>query len=173
MKQLTSIVLIGIALALGSLALAAEEKTKAKEPEKSASTTTAGHVMLNPADVKWMDAPPSLPAGAKMAVLEGDPGKAGPFTVRLQTPAGYKIPPHTHPTAEAVTVISGTFHLGHGPKFDEANLTEMKAGGFAVMPAGMQHFVSSKGECIVQVHAMGPFEINYVNPADDPRQTKK
>src|SRR5207253_6471324 len=78
------------------------------------------HKIVTPADLQWADAPPSLPPGAKMAVLSGDPGKAGPFTVRMQAPAGYKIPPHTHPTDERVTVISGNFRVGMGDKIDEA-----------------------------------------------------
>jgi quercetin dioxygenase-like cupin family protein len=108
-----------------------------------------------------------------MAVLEGDPGKKGPFTVRLQAPAGYKIPPHTHPTAERVTVISGALHLGMGDKLDEAAGQELAAGSFAVMPAGMKHFAWATDETVIQISSMGPFAIKYVNLADDPRKAKK
>jgi quercetin dioxygenase-like cupin family protein len=169
MKPIISIGLLGVALTLSSLVLAADEKPKTKET----AATTSEHVMFAAADLKWVDAPPSLPAGAKIAILEGDPKKEGLFTIRLQMPAGFKIPAHTHPTAEHVTVISGTLNLGMGPKFDEATAKDMATGGYAVMPAGMQHFAGSKEGCIVQVHAMGPFEVKYVNPADDPRQAKK
>lgn len=163
MKKITSVALFAAALAICSLAFALDEKPVAKSE----------HVMLAAADLKWAAGPPALPAGAKVAVLAGDPGKAGPFTIRLQFPAGFKIPPHTHPTAEHVTVISGTLALGSGPKFDEAAAHEMTAGAFAMMPAGMQHFAWSKTESVVQVHGMGPFEVKYVNPTDDPRSTKK
>jgi quercetin dioxygenase-like cupin family protein len=163
MKQITSAALIVAALALSSLAFALDEKPVAKSE----------HVMFAAADLKWGDGPPALPAGAKIAVLSGDPGKAGAFTVRLKFPTGYKVPPHTHPTAENVTVISGTLGLGSGAKFDEAAAHEMTAGGFAVMPAGMEHFAWCKSECVVQIHSMGPFEVKYVNPTDDPRQAKK
>ncbi|MEY2518980.1 MAG: hypothetical protein QOF24_739 [Verrucomicrobiota bacterium] len=169
MKKITSVALLGAALALSSIAFALDEKPKAKEPAAASSE----HVMFAPGDLKWADGPPALPAGAKIAVLQGDPGKAGPFTVRLQFPTGFKVPPHTHPTAEHVTVISGTLGLGMGAKFDEAAAHEMTAGGFAVMPAGMQHFAICKSECVVQIHAAGPFEVKYVNPADDPRTAKK
>ncbi|MEY2494175.1 MAG: hypothetical protein QOJ45_667 [Verrucomicrobiota bacterium] len=169
MKKITSVALLGAALALSSLALALDEKPKAKEPAAASSE----HVMFAPGDLKWSDGPPALPAGAKIAVLQGDPGKAAPFTVRLQFPTGYKVPPHTHPTAEHVTVIAGTLGLGMGAKLDEAAAHEMTVGGFAVMPAGMQHFAICKTECVVQIHAMGPFEVKYVNPADDPRPAKK
>jgi len=163
MKKITPILLFVVGLAFCSLVLAIDEKPAAKSE----------HVMYNAADLKWADAPPALPAGAKIAVLEGDPGKAGLFTIRLQMPAGYKIPAHTHPTAEHVTVISGISQFGMGPKWDSAATHEMTAGGFVTMPAGMQHFAGTTSGCIVQVHAMGPFEITYVNPADDPRGPKK
>jgi quercetin dioxygenase-like cupin family protein len=163
MKKITSLALGAAAVAICSLAFALDEKPIAKSE----------HVMFAAADLKWADAPPSLPAGAKIAVLEGDPGKAGPFTIRLKTPAGYKVPAHTHPTAEGITVISGSFSMGTGPKLDEAAGHEMSVGAFALMPAGTQHYAWSKSESIIQVHSTGPFEINYVNPADDPRRVKK
>jgi quercetin dioxygenase-like cupin family protein len=163
MKKVTSACLFAAALAISSLALALDEKPIAKSE----------HVMFAAADLKWTDAPPSLPAGAKIAVLTGDPGKAGPFTIRLKFPAGYKVPPHTHPTAENVTVVSGTVGLGSGAKFDEAAGHEMTVGGFAAMPAGMEHFAWCKSECVLQIHSTGPFEVKYVNSADDPRGTKK
>jgi quercetin dioxygenase-like cupin family protein len=164
-------VIAGAALALASLAMAAEQK--AKEPQKSAAEADMKHVLLTPADLQWGEAPPGLPAGAKLAVLEGDPTKKGPFTIRLQMPDGYKIMPHTHPTAEKVTIISGTGFLGMGGKFDEAAAKQMEPGSFAIMPAGMQHFAFAKGETVVQISGKGPFEIKYVNPADDPRQAKQ
>src|SRR5690348_5034504 len=80
----------------------------AVEPSASTSAMPEHHVM-KPADLKWGDAPPGLPAGGKMAVLNGDPTQTGAFTVRLKAPAGYKVMPHTHPTAERLTVIAGTF----------------------------------------------------------------
>jgi quercetin dioxygenase-like cupin family protein len=167
MKQITTLVLLGAGLALSSLVFAADEKAKTE------TAASPEHVMYAAADLKWSDAPPSLPAGAKISVLDGDPGKQGMFTIRLQMPAGYKIPAHTHPTTEHVTVISGTTYLGMGPKLDDATAKAMTAGAYVVMPAGMQHFAGTKEGCIVQVHATGPFEIKYVNPADDPRQAKK
>jgi len=170
MKKIISTLLLGAVLALSSLTIAQEKKQGSKE--FSNATATAAHTVLTPADLKWGDAPPGLPAGAKLAVLEGDPAKKGPFTIRFQTPDGYKVAPHHHPTAERITVISGTFFLGMGTQFDEAAGHEMAAGSFAVMPAGMNHFAWSKGETIVQIHGRGPFEIKYVNPADDPRNTK-
>jgi hypothetical protein len=173
MKKLA--LLFGFILAFSSFAIATEEKESPKDSDQAKSTVsaTSAHVLFVPADVKWMDGPPSLPAGAKMAILEGDPAEAGPFTMRLKVPDGFKIAPHTHPAVEHVTVISGTFHLGMGEKFDAAAGREMPAGSFGFMPAGMKHFGWAKGETVVQVHGLGPWKIVYVNPADDPRNAKK
>ena len=163
MKKITSFMLIAIALAIYSFAFAVDQQP----------VTKTDHTVFAAGDLKWGPAPPSLPAGAQATVLEGDPGKSGPFTIRLKAPAGWKVPPHTHPTAEGITVISGTSALGHGPKFDEAAAQEMMPGAFAIMPAGMRHYAWCQTECVIQIHSTGPFEINYVNPADDPRGAKK
>jgi anti-sigma factor ChrR (cupin superfamily) len=124
-----------------------------------------------PVDVVWKEGPPSLPAGAKLAVLEGDPSKEGPFTMRLRLPDGYKIPPHWHPKVEHVTVISGTFNVGMGDRFDQTATRAMPAGTFGHWPAEMKHFVWTKGDTVVQLHGIGPWTITY-NPADDPRRPK-
>ena len=126
-----------------------------------------------PDELTWKDGPPSLPKGAKIAVLEGDPAKPGPFVFRVKVPDGYRIPPHTHPKPERVTVISGTFNIGMGDKFDASKGKAMPAGTYGTWPAGMKHFVWVKGETVVQFHGNGPWEIEYINPADDPRKRKK
>jgi quercetin dioxygenase-like cupin family protein len=131
-------------------------------------TPPSSHVMVEGAQVKWGPAPPVFNKGAQMAVLSGNPGAAGPFVVRLKMPAGYKIAPHWHPTDEHVTVISGTFSLGMGDTFDAKSTKSLAPGGYALMPAEMRHFAWTKNGATVQVHGMGPFAINYVNPADDP-----
>jgi quercetin dioxygenase-like cupin family protein len=169
MKKIALILILPLVLSLA--AVAAQKKDASKKLTESA--TSEQHVVLNAADLKWGDAPPGLPPGAKLAVLAGDPNKKGLFTVRLQTPAGYKVPPHTHPTAEHITVISGTFNIGTGDKFDEAAGKEMGAGGYMVMPPGMKHYAWTPAETIIQVQGMGPFVIKYVNPADDPRNAKQ
>ena len=111
MKKIALILTLPLILSLVALAAQKDASQKSTEP-----ATSEQHVVLNPADLKWGDAPPGLPPGAKLAVLAGDPNKKGLFTVRLQTPAGYKVPPRTHPTAEHITVISGTFNIGTGDK---------------------------------------------------------
>ena len=126
------------------------------------------HVMMDAPAIKWGDAPPSLPPGAKLAVIAGDPSKPGPFVIRAQMPAGYKIAPHWHPGDENVTVLSGTVALGMGDSWDDAKMQSMGVGGYAALPAQMHHYFMSKTASTIQVHGSGPFAVNYVNPADDP-----
>lgn len=133
-----------------------------------AQSSAPAHVLLRAADLKWGQAPPAFEKGASLAVLSGDPGKPGPFVVRLKMPAGYKIAAHWHPTDENVTVIAGTFALGMGDKFDAAALKDVPAGGYGLLPAEMRHFAMARTATTVQVHGTGPFALNYVNPADDP-----
>lgn len=133
-----------------------------------------GHVMLQPSAMQWTDAPNSLPAGAKITILEGDPSKAGPFTLRLQAPPEYKVMPHYHPAIEHVTVIEGELYMGHGDKFDETKATAMPAGSFSAIPVKMTHYAFTKSKTtILQLHGIGPWDIIYVDPTNDPRKAKK
>jgi quercetin dioxygenase-like cupin family protein len=125
------------------------------------------------ASIEWKTGPAALPSGAKMAVLEGDPTKEGPFVVRFQFPDGYHVPPHTHPKTERVTVISGALYLATGEALDRNSAKNLTAGSFGYWPAGMKHTAWSEGETVIQLHGIGPWQINYVNPADDPRNAKK
>ena len=126
-----------------------------------------------PAEIKWGKGPASLPAGAQMSVLEGNPPKEGPFVFRVKAPDGYRIPPHTHPKVERVTVIAGTFNIGMGEKFDQSATRAMPVGTYGHWAPGMKHFVWVKGETIVQFHGIGPWSTQYVNPKDDPRNQTK
>src|SRR5690242_19137582 len=112
----------------------------AAEPSATTTSATTEHHVMKPADLKWGDAPPGLPAGGKMAVLNGDPTQTGAFTVRLKASAGYKVMPHTHPTAERLTAISGSFKIGMGDKFDEKSMQQMSPGSYIVLPPNMAHF---------------------------------
>lgn len=132
----------------------------------------ADHIMVNPKDIKWVDGPPGLPSGAQFAMLQGDPAATGLFAMRGKLPPNYKIKPHTHPGDEQITVIKGILYMGMGTAYDEKSAMAIPAGGYAVMKKGTIHYAFTRGECIVQVHGMGPWGITYVNPADDPR-TKK
>jgi quercetin dioxygenase-like cupin family protein len=116
--------------------------------------------------------PASFPAGSEIAVLQGDPSQAGPYTVRVRFPDGYRLPPHFHPTDENVTVIGGTFLVGMGDEIDLKAVTTLRPGGFITAPAGDHHFAVARGQTILQVHGEGPFAITYVNPADEPAASK-
>jgi quercetin dioxygenase-like cupin family protein len=127
------------------------------------------HVIQPPSQATWGPAPPLLPAGAEIAVLAGDPGKPAPYTVRLKFPAHYNIPAHSHPTDEHVVVASGALHIGMGDKLDRKAGTALPVGGFALMPANMNHFAYTNEPTTIVLYGVGPVEFKYVNPADDPR----
>lgn len=139
----------------------------AAAPARQATTQKAGP------GIKWGPAPAVFPAGAEMAVMQGDPSGNQLFTVRLRFPNGYRIAPHTHPTDEHVTVISGNFRVGMGTTVDAKNMMTLHAGGFVTAPANQPHYAAAQGLTIVQVHAMGPFAMTYVNPADTPVTSKR
>jgi hypothetical protein len=139
----------------------------------------AAFVAVSPAQAKtasakltWMDAPPSLPSGAQMAVVSGDPGKKGMFTIQLKMPADYAVPPHSHPTNEVVKVVSGTLHYGMGDKMSMAKASTLTVGHTATMKAKMNHWVHAPAAATVQVSGMGPFAITYADAKDDPRNKK-
>lgn len=159
----------GFVAALAALALLGWAQAGG-DKGKTGHDADKDHVVVRPDEVKWGPAPPSLPAGAKFAVLVGNPGKAGPYVLRGKLPDGYKVPPHWHPTDENVTVLKGTLMVGKGEEFTQEGSDALPAGSFMRMPKEMRHFAWAKGETIIQVHGMGPFEINYVNAADDPRK---
>ena len=126
---------------------------------------TAEHKMVAPEAIKWN---PLWP-GQEMAVLSGDPAKEGePFVLRIKVAAGGKVPPHWHPMDEHLTVLKGSLYMGRGEKFDESAGHHMAAGSYIMMPKKVPHYVWTKEETIVQLHGIGPFKINWVNPADDP-----
>lgn len=135
----------------------------------NANAADADHMLITPSDLKWAEVP-SLPKGAQVAMIEGPLNEAVPFTFRIKMPDGYKIPAHWHPAIEHVTVISGIFNMGIGDKLDMSKTQPVEAGSMMILQAKTQHFAWAKGETVVQVHGVGPWAINYVNPADDPRK---
>jgi hypothetical protein len=149
-----------IAVALGILASAAIAQG-------------ANEGFVNSKDIKWGPAPPSIPKGAKIAVLHGDPGKAGPFVMRLMVPAGYKIPPHWHTQDESLTVISGSFYFGKGDKADTSKAPTITAGAFHYLTGKDHHYLVAKTASVIQINGTGPFDITYINAEDDPQKAKK
>jgi quercetin dioxygenase-like cupin family protein len=133
---------------------------------------SAAQAQLNTADLKWGAAPPGLPAGAQLAVLSGDPGKEGMFTIRLRFPANYAVAPHHHPTDELVTVIDGQMSIGMGDALDKPKAATLNQAGYVALPANMNHYAFTDNGATIQITSHGPFQIIYVNPADDPRSAK-
>ena len=128
------------------------------------------HSMTFPDQLSWADVP-SMPAGARIAVIEGPMSAPAPFTVRLKFPANYRIPAHWHPAVEHVTVLNGTFYMGTGDVLDAGAAMAMAPGSVAIMQPGTRHYALTRAEEVtVQVHGVGPWGLTYVNPADDPRK---
>jgi len=148
-------------LAIGALALGASAP---------AALAQDAHSILTPQEVAWGPGPASLPPGAEAAVLYGDPSQEGLFALRLKLPAGYHVPPHTHPRPEVVTVITGTFLLGMGETADHDKAEPLPAGSFFALEPAMAHYAYADEETVVQLNSTGPWALEYVNPADDPRQ---
>ncbi len=145
-----------VAVAAVSLSTAAFAGPPAKKAE-----------MINAADLKWGPAPPDLPKGAQLAVMHGDPTKATQFAMRLKVPDGYKVPPHWHSHDEELTIISGTLVLHMGDTMT-ADPHSLDAGAYHFLPGKMHHAAEAKGATIVQINGMGPFDIHYLNAADNP-----
>ena len=166
MKKLSICISFLAVLAIASLVLAQATK---KKPHISLDARSA-HKIFTPDTLKWEQLPGAAP-GVMVAVLEGDPNKAGSvYTIRIKQPAGTKVPPHWHPEDEYITGIEGTGFIGMGEKFDPSNAQEVSVGSFVVVPKRMAHFAYNETEIIGQVHGIGPFVINWVNPADDPNR---
>lgn len=163
-----------VACGLLVLASAAYAEDPAKDAAKDPARNHKIAIFMNPADLKWGAVPPDLPKGAQLAVLRGDPMKPAPFTIRLKAPDGYKIPPHWHSQDEEITLISGTLNLYMGDSM-KAGAHKLGAGAFHFLPGKMHHSAEVKGETIVQISGMGPFDIHYINAADNPnpRSAKK
>ena len=169
LQRQTMAVTLSFAATVAACSGAEASKILAQSPERAATVRSATHQMEHAPDIQWVPAPPIFPAGALFAVMQGDPSVPGAlFTVRLRFPNGYVLPPHTHPTDEQVTVLRGTFSVGLGENFSADALTALKEGGFITAPANMAHFATARGITEVQVTAIGPFQLTYVHPEDDP-----
>jgi hypothetical protein len=130
----------------------------------------SAHILVPADKVQWGPAPPALPSGAEISVLEGNPAAPGAVTLRLRLPANYVIPPHWHSMIERVTVLSGALHVGMGDKLDRKTSQTLEVGGFVSLPAKMHHFAWTASQTVVQISLEGPFDIHYINAADDPQK---
>lgn len=130
------------------------------------------HTIVTPQEVKWGPAPAVLPPGAEIAIIYGDPSKEGLFAMRARFPKGYAVAPHTHPKPETVTVLSGTFKVGMGETADENEVEPLTSGTFLAIEPDAAHYVFIDEETEIQINSNGPWGLDYVNPADDPRKTE-
>jgi mannose-6-phosphate isomerase-like protein (cupin superfamily) len=137
---------------------------------KTSDNAGAAEDSAGPGTLNWGPQPPGLPAGARAAVVRGDPSKAGPFTVRVDLPDGYQVPPHWHPTSERLRVLEGTLLVGDGREWSDKSLRPLGASQEMTVAANHPHYVRAKGKTMVEIRSTGPFEITYVNTADDPRK---
>ena len=135
----------------------------------SAEVMKPSYSLLNAKDIKWTAAPAAFPAGARMAVLQGNPEKAGILTVRMMLPANYRIPVHSHSQTEAITVISGRAEFGFGKAFNTAGLQVLTAGGFLLLPGKTYHYLRTKTPAVVQITTQGPFDLNVLDADDQNR----
>lgn len=130
-------------------------------PTAAAAPMPDVHVVAN-TSLGWSDfTPPGFNPGMKLAVINGDPGKPGEYTLRLMFPAGYRFPVHWHPGAENLTVVSGTFQLGMGNTADMSTLKDYVAGDYLYIPPRHAHFGGSAaaGPSVIQLHGVGPFQV--------------
>jgi len=148
-------------LILGSLC--ASEGTRAQE-------RAVAYVRVAPADIKWNPLP-SMPKGAQIAVLHGQPGKPGLFTLRIKLPARFKLPVHSHPDERIRTIISGTYYSALGEKADPERLIAFPVGTFSHVPPQLWQFAETRDEEVIfEITGIGPTGIDYLHPADDPRR---
>ena len=159
MKKLSQSLLIGMFVLAGAASAATAQ-------------TADAHKIVSPQDIKWGPAPASLPSGAELAVLYGDPSKEGEFAMRLKGAKGYHIAPHTHPKPEIVTVISGTVRLGMGETADHGKAQQLPVTSFFALSPGLAHYIFFDEDTVVQINTSGPWGLNYVNPKDDPRKSQ-
>jgi quercetin dioxygenase-like cupin family protein len=166
-SAITTVVLVAIAAC--SKTAPSSDSTSLPNPTAPAATSRSAAAQHGPQhDLQWGPAPAVFPPGAEFVVMQGDPSKPEEFTVRLRLPSGYKIPPHTHPTVENITVLTGTFLAGAGTTFVESQMQALGRDEFLSIPAEHAHYAMARGQTIVQVHGIGPFALTYVNPADNP-----
>jgi len=165
MKRMAAVVVLLLAGATRLSVLGASFAT-----EQTAVGTWALYV---PSEIAWKEGPESLAPGAKVAVLEGDPAGDGFFTIRLLLPDGYRVAPHWHPKVERLTIISGTLNLGTGDRFDAAATKALPPGTYSSMPPKMTHYAWMTGETVLQLSSIGPWQVIYVDPADDPRNARR
>lgn len=129
----------------------------------AATTPSEQPTIVTPAQLHWIPGTGAM-AGADVAVISGDPTKAGPYVIRLRLPDGGKFAPHFHGDTENVTVLEGTLMVGLGDTVDPSKMMALPAGSFVSVPKGVHHYAMAKGTTIVQIHGVGPATMTNVSP---------
>jgi quercetin dioxygenase-like cupin family protein len=151
-----------LTLVLALIAAISVLSTSSADTTSSGASTSAAATVMTPDAIKWLPAPGLT--GAQMAVMTGDPTKAGSiYTLRIKIPDGFQIPVHWHTDTERVTVISGTALFAIGHSIDLSKATTLPAGSFIVIPANAHHWVVAKGETVLQTTGTGPFAMNLMH----------
>jgi quercetin dioxygenase-like cupin family protein len=112
----------------------------------------AAEVVFGPADPDHPD------SGEEIAVLAGDPSKAGPFVARIRIKAGTMIATHTHSTPEYVTVLSGRALMSFGKTADKSRAVTLAAGSFLYLPGGQYHTLWIEEDAVADLYSMGPYD---------------
>lgn len=148
-------------LALASVAIALDLAVADDVPKEA--------VTLTPNEIKWKPSP-RIP-GLETADMIGDQTKSGPYVYRVKFPPGFKLEAHGHPDERRYTILSGTWYIGWGKKFDEKKLIALPAGSFYTEPAKIPHFVATKDkEAVIEISGTGPTKQIWVDPAHAPKK---
>ena len=154
-----------VVVAVGAALMACSDRN---QQPASAFTKTGGQLLVRAKNILWSPAPASLPAGAKAALLQGNPTETGRYVIRVQFPANYKIPFHSYANAMDVTVVSGTLYVANTQTFDKKKAFAIKPGDFYHLPARAPQFTFTKGETVLEIHGEGPLKLTYTSSTDDP-----
>ena len=138
------------------------------EPPAATFAKTEGQLLVRAKSIKWSDAPPGLPQGAQVALLQGNPTASGPYVIRVKLPPNYKFPLHSNSNAMDVTVVSGTLYVANAQTLDKKKAFAIKPGDFYHLPALAPELSFTTSETVLEVHGEGPYAMKYANAADDP-----
>ncbi len=161
------VLILVLLVALPAGVFAAYQSAGKAQPAKPAAAAAPVHTTVGVSDLKWTP----LFLGLERAMVSGDPDKAGsPCVIRVRATRAAAVPAHWHPMDENVTVLAGTIKIGMGDKYDKKTAHTIPTGAYTFVPKNMRHFAWHAPNSVIQIHGNGPFELYFVNPAEDPRK---